>query len=424
MISFKLDRHEHALKEEFRFIGANLLRPYAAEADRIAGLPEGLLARPELTMLMRAFVPDEFGGGWQGLLDPNHSYNVENMARMRVLACEEGGCADPSLFISLPGPGLAYPAFRAQGSPAQQKRFFESFMGDTLKWAAFAVSEPKAGSDVAAISTTARLEAGHYVINGIKWFIGNGARADWIIVFATVDPTRGQFGVRTFIVERGTPGFRVGRILPTMGMKAVQLSELIFEDCKVSEENMLGHEKSGIKDRGFQAGTHTFTLVRPGIAAMAVGVGRSALERTEEIVAQNGARHALAHKWRATIEDLRSMKMRLEGARLLCWSAACLADSGKDNSRVVSMAKALSARIAMDLCSRSMVIAAHAGVSDLTDLDRLFRNVKVFDILEGTGDMQRLMIARSLVRALGEPENLRHRLSKQRGRDDVRSIKA
>jgi acyl-CoA dehydrogenase len=398
MISFKLEPHEQAFVDEFRSFAREALRPYAAEADRIADLPGGFLRRPEIPKMMRAFAPLEFGGGWQSALNPAERYNIEHMARMRVLACEEGGYGDPALLLSLPGPGLAHPAVRAHGSPDQQERFFNSFLGDTLKWAAFAVTEPRAGSDVAAITTTARKEKDYYVINGTKWFIGNGARADWVVLLATTDPSRGQFGVRSFLIERGAPGFRVGRILPTMGMNAVRLSELVFEDCIVSEENMLGRQKREIKSRGFQVGTHTFNLVRPGIAAMAVGIGRAALESIGEVTAQNGAAHASARKWGEVAEKIGGLKNRLDAARLLCWNAASLADFGKDNSREVSMAKALSAKVAMEICVEAMEIAMHASVDDLSFFERLFRNAKVFDILEGSGEMQRLMIAGSLVR--------------------------
>lgn len=398
MITFKFEPHEQALMEEFRFIARELLRPFAAEADRTGELPLEFVRRPETLMLMRAFVPEEFGGGWQSLVNPNKLYGIEHMATMRVIACEEGGYGDPALFISLPGPGLAYPALRAQGSPAQQKRFFEPFLGTTPKWAAFAMTEPKAGSDVAAISTTARKEKDYYVINGVKWFIGNAARSDWVIVFATVGQAQGQFGVRPFLVERGTPGFRVGRILPTMGMRALQLAELLFEDCRVSEDNLLGRDRSLIKGAGFQAGRQTFNQVRPGIAAVAVGIARSSVDLVEEVVNQNGAFWIGAETWRRLRNKVDVMKRKLEGAKLLCVEAAWLADRGKDNTREASMAKALAAKVSMEVCTDSMEVAARAGLDDLSPLERSFRNAKVFNILEGTGEIQRLTISRSLIR--------------------------
>src|SRR5436305_9415947 len=257
MISFKLEGQERAFMEEFRFVANQLLRPYADEADRLADFPEALRKRSEMAKLARAFVPEEFGGGWHSLLNPGKVYSIERFARMRVLACEEGGYGDPALFISLPGPGLGYPSLRAQGSLAQQERFFAPFISDTLRWAAFAVSEPGAGSDVAAITTTASKRQNRYLINGRKWFIGNGARADWVVVFATLNARQGQFGVRAFVVERGTPGLRVGRVLPTMGMRAVQLAELCFEECEVSEENLLGGQKADRRSAGFQASVNT-----------------------------------------------------------------------------------------------------------------------------------------------------------------------
>jgi acyl-CoA dehydrogenase len=317
---------------------------------------------------------------------------------MRVMACEEGGYGDPALFISLPGPGLGYPSLRAQGSLSQQKRFFEPFVGDALKWAAFAVTEPGTGSDVAALTTTAIKRGDRYVINGKKWFIGNGARADWVVVFATVNAKQGQFGVRAFVVERGTPGFRVARVLPTMGMKPVQLTELVFEDCEISEENLLGGQKQDRRGGGFQASVHTFNLVRPGIAAVAVGIGRAAVEQVSDLVKQDGARHSSAHRWREIEERIKAMNRKLEAARLLCWNAASIADQGADNTREASMAKAYGAKVGMEVCVESMELAARAGIQDMSMLERLFRNIKVFNILEGTGEIQRLTITKSLLR--------------------------
>jgi acyl-CoA dehydrogenase len=399
MISFEFNELQQAVKEEFSFFASHYLRPYAAEADLIGDVPQGLLQKPEALSYMRACIPREFGGGYRSLIK-DAEYNLASEAMLRVIMSEEIAYGDTSLYVALPGPSLAEPVLRAFGSPEQQKRLFGIFLGDTPRWAAFAMSEPGTGSDVAAITTTAVKSNGRYVINGRKWFIGNGARADWVVVFATLNPKQGQFGLRAFIVERGSPGFRVGRILPSMGMRAVQLSELIFEGCEVGEENLLAGQKQGRGGGGFQAGMRTFHLMRPGVAAMAVGAARSALEKVEEEVTQVGARHCSARRWRDVGSRIKTMKRKVDAARLLCWQAAWLYDQGRDNSREASMAKALGAKVAMEVCAESLEIGASVGISDggRSLLDRAFRNVKVFNVAEGTGDIQRLTVLSSLLR--------------------------
>jgi acyl-CoA dehydrogenase len=348
---------------------------------------------------MKACIPQEYGGGYRSLIK-DAEYNLANQAMLRVIMSEEIAHGDTSLYVALPGPSLAEPVVRAFGSPEQQRRLFGIFLGDTPRWAAFAMSEPRTGSDVGAITTTAIKRGDRYVINGKKWFIGNGARADWVVVFATVNPKQGQFGMRSFVVERGTPGFRVGGILPTMGMRAVQLTELVFEDCEISEENLLGGQKQDRRSGGFQAGMRTFYLMRPGVAAMAVGTARAVVEKIDEEVNAIAACNSAARRWREVRSRIENMKLKVDAARLLCWQAAWLYDAGRDNSREASMAKALGARVAMEVCAESLEIGAAARISDdgRSLLDRAFRNVKVFNIAEGTGDIQRLTVLNSLLR--------------------------
>lgn len=398
MLEFQLSGTAQKVFEESRCFAREVLRPFAAEADRVGDIPPALLKKPEVLNFMRAYIPRELGGGWRSPFDGSDVYDLANSAKLRLILNEAGGYGDASLFIALPGPALAEPILRAYGSPEQQKRYFDTFLHDTPKWAAFAMSEPKAGSDVAAISTTARKEGDAYVLNGKKWFVGNGSRADWLVVFATINSDQGQFGLRTFIVERGTPGFRVNRILPTMGLRAVRISELVFEDCRIPRENLLGPEKISLRRGGLQGGLKTFSIFRPAVAATGIGVAHAALDCLEEMARQDGARHFLARRWREAQTRIESLKRKLHAARLLCWKAAWLYDEGRDNAREASMAKALSAQVGMKVCTEVMEIAGRACLSAQSPLERLFRDIKAFDVLEGTGDIQRLMVAKSLLR--------------------------
>jgi acyl-CoA dehydrogenase len=400
MISFELDALQLHVREEFGLFASRFLRPFAAEADRLQDVPAALLDNSEALNYGRAFIPEEFGGGYRSLIDGGFQYRVASQATLRVLMCEEIGYGDAALYASLPGPGLAEPVLRAFASPRQQEKFFEIFQDTTPRWAAFAMTEPGTGSDIGSIATSAVKRGDRYVLNGRKWLIGNGARADWVLVFAMINPGMGQFGVRAFVVERGTPGFRVGRILPTMGMKALRPAELVFEDCEVGQDDLLGTHQRDRHSGGFQAAMRTLYLMRPAVAAMAIGAGRSALALLEEELNVNGARHAMARRWTGVRERVEEMKRKLDAARLLCLNASLLYDHGKDNSREASMAKALSAKVAMEVSSEAMELGAATGMTParMSDLDRIFRNAKVFDIVEGTGDIQRLTVLGALLR--------------------------
>ncbi len=396
MLGLRLDPLESLLQEEFRYFGRKILRPLAAEADRLAEMPAELAHKPEVISFMGAHMPEEMWGGWPGLLHKDKRYDLSSSVKLRMIIGEEMGYGDAALYLALPGPGLAEPILKRLGSPEQIKRLFGVFLGSVPRWAAFAMTEPNAGSDVAAMTTTARREHGSYVINGRKWFIGNGARADWVVVFATINSNSGPFGIRPFIVTRGTPGFRIGRILPSMGLRVLQISELMFEDCRIPEENLLGGYKFEARRSGFRAGLQVFNVMRPVVGALAVGIARAAIDYLEEGVKTDGASHCQARSWIEMDKVIEAMKPRLHAARLLCWKSAWLYDNGLDNTRDASSAKVLASRTAINICSRALDLARRANLSNLSALEKLCRDVRAFDFLEGAEDVLKLSIAKTL----------------------------
>jgi acyl-CoA dehydrogenase len=400
MLDFELRHTDQSLLEEFRHFALTVLRPYAGRADEIGDIPPELVDAPEVLNFMNAYIPLSMGGGWRSAGNPSQVHDVAASMKHRVMLNEEGGYGDASLFLAMPGPALTEPLLKAYGTPDQQSRYFKIFLSKKPKWSAFAMSEPDAGSDVAAIRTTATKKGSSYVLNGRKWFIGNAARADWVIVFATIDQTRGQFGLRTFLVDRGTPGFSVTRILPTMGLKALQVSELTFQDCEVPAENLLKSRHGRKFGGGIQDGLKTFSVFRPSVAATAMGIARAAIECLEDYIAQNGATHIFAHKWKAANERINELKCEINSVRLLYRKAAWLYDHGKDNNLEASMAKALGANVGIKVCIETMELAGKDGVNDELPLERLFRDIVAFDVLEGMGDIHRIMVASSLVRSL------------------------
>ena len=400
MLDLELSRADESLLEEFRHFAVTVLRPHANQADKIGDIPPELVNTPEVLNFMNAYIPLSMGGGWHSLWNRSRIYDVAGSMKHRVMLNEEGGYGDASLFLAMPGPALTEPLLKSYGTTDQQNRYFKIFLSKEAKWSAFAMSEPDAGSDVAAIRTTATKKGSSYVIKGRKWFIGNAARSDWVIVFATTDPSRGQFGIRTFLVDRGTPGFSVTRILPTMGLKALQVAELTFEDCEVSAENLLKSRESGKTGGGIQGGLKTFSVFRPSVAATGLGVARAAIECLEDYMHQNGATHVFANKWKAAGERINQLKCEMQAVRLLCWKAAWLYDHKKDNNLEASMAKALGAKVSLKVCIETMELVGKDGATDELPLERLFRDVVAFDVLEGMGDIHRIMVASSLVRSL------------------------
>jgi acyl-CoA dehydrogenase len=398
MLGLRLDPLESLLQEEFRYFGRKILRPFAAEADRLADMPADLSHKPEVISFMSAHVPEEMSCRWPSLLYKDKRYDLSSSVLHRMIIGEEMGYGDAGLYLALPGPGLAEPILKRLGSTEQIKRLFGVFLESVPRWAAFAMTEPNAGSDVTAMTTTARRENKSYVINGRKWFIGNGSRADWVVVFATVNSNSGPFGIRPFIVTRGTPGFRTGRILPSMGLRVLQISELIFEDCRIAEENLLGGREFEAKRSGFGAGLQVFDVMRPVVGALAVGIARAAIDYLEEGVRTDRASHYQARSWLEMGREIEAMKPRLQAARLLCWKAAWLYDNGRNNTREASAAKVLASRTAINICSRALDLARRANLSNLLTLEKLCRDVRAFDFLEGTEDVLKLSIAKTLTR--------------------------
>jgi acyl-CoA dehydrogenase len=390
-------------RADMRQLACDIFRPFAAEADRSAELPAELLQSPGLWRIVGTSLPLRYGGGWP-LGDSGSTWiDSAGAPAMQSMIYEECGFADAPIFLSLPGPSLASLIVGALGSPAQQKRFFAGLADSrNPRWAAFALSEPGAGSDVANIQTTAVEKADHFVLNGTKWFIGNGARAHWTVVFATTNPKLRQFGLKAFLIERGTPGFRARRILPTMGFRCMRIAELSFEDCRVPKECQLcsATPRAG---EAFTAAMATFHNFRPLIAALAVGVARAVLESLESYAKANGARHSQAAAWRRKFERMKELAAHLEAVRLLAYESSLRAGQGRDNSALASLAKASAAEVAMRIGAEALEMAGPAGIGAGLPLERLFRNLKAMDLLEGTGDIQRLNAVRDVLARGLEP---------------------
>jgi len=279
------------------------------------------------------------------------------------------------------------------GTAEQKERFLGPFRSpDRPRWGSFAMTEPGAGSDVAAIRTSARRDGDHYVLNGEKSFAANASRADWIVVWATVDPALGRAGHRAFVVERGTPGLGDWKIERKMGLKAYESTSFTLRGCRVPASNMLGGEERYAKRAGFKGAMQSFNATRPMIGAMAVGIGRAALDEAAAFARETG------RGGDPRVRDrLERTRRKLRVARLLCWRAAWLADQQQPNMVEASMAKAHAPAAALEAAILGMELLGEVGARGDHLIEKLFRDVKAMDIVEGTGQIQRIVIARQLV---------------------------
>jgi acyl-CoA dehydrogenase len=319
-------------------------------------------------------------------------------ARMAVLAAEELAYWDQGACMSLPGPGLGGPPLGILGTREQKRRFLKEPFADPDKpaWGAYALTEPAAGSDVARIRTTARKDGSDWILNGEKMFITNGARACWSVVFATVDPAAGRAGQRAFIVEKGTPGYSVGRVEKKMGLTASETASLVFDEVRVPAENLLGAKDGESGKAGFKTAMATFDRTRPMVAAMSVGIGRCAWERAADVARAAFGKAPRPPREQILLTRLARARRKLDAARLLCWRAAYQLDVQEPNTIAASMAKVYAPRAALEATSVAVDTLGLAGARTDALVEKCYRDVKIFDIFEGTGEMQRVVLGRRL----------------------------
>lgn len=372
------------------------VRPRCLQADQQAGYPDDFFK--EIAPLAKGMSLGGGGGGKKKSGDGAAGMSMKNMALLAVVAGEELGWGDPSMSLVMPGAGTGGPALAARGTEAQKEKYFGMLQGNEPRWAAYALTEPDTGSDAANIRTRCHKDGDHYVINGTKCFISNGARAVWTLVFATIDPSQGHAGHRVFIVEKGTPGFKVGKIEDKLGFRATETAELVFEDCRVPAENLLGGEAAYDKGEkaGFKTAMEFFDTSRPLVGIMAVGIARASYEELVQFVKDNYMLSRPIPRYQAIRDRLVELQRKIDGARMLCWKAAWMADNGLRNTKEASMAKLYGPQIGMETTSYAVQLMGAHGVTKGTLSEKLFRDVKVFDIFEGTHQIQQMVVARNL----------------------------
>ncbi|HEY3749148.1 MAG TPA: acyl-CoA dehydrogenase family protein [Pseudonocardiaceae bacterium] len=309
-----------------------------------------------------------------------------------VLGTIEMCWGDVGLLLSMPRQGLGNAAIASVANDEQLQRF-------AGKWAAMAITEPDTGSDSAAIRTTAVLDGDHYVLNGEKIFVTSGERADAVVVWATLDRSKGRAAIKSFVVEKGTPGFELVRLEHKLGIRASDTAHFRLDNVRVPAENLLGNPEISASG-GFAGVMQTFDNTRPLVAAMAVGVARAALEEMASLLADAGVvvdYDRPANSQSAAAATYLGLEADYEAAYLLTLEAAWMADNSKPNSLQASMAKAKAGRTATDVALRCVELAGTLGYSEQSLLEKWARDAKILDIFEGTQQIQQLIVARRLL---------------------------
>ncbi len=321
------------------------------------------------------------------------------------ITVEELCWGDVGLYLSIPNPGLGGAAVAAAGTPAQKERFLSRFKDGKPKWGAMAITEPSCGSDSSAIQTTAVKDGDHWVLNGTKIFCTSGLMAaeksdGFVVVWATLDRSAGRAGIRAFVVDAHTPGMYVTKCEDKLGIRASDTATIVFEDCKIPLDNILGSAEIPKTSQGFKGAMATFDATRPIVAASAIGVARAALDYVRDTLAENGVtvRYGVPpHKLTALERDFMEMEAQVQAARLLVWRAAWMLDNAKQNSLEASMCKAKAGLVVTWVTQKAVELLGPLGYSRSTLLEKWMRDAKISDIYEGTQQINQLIIARRIL---------------------------
>jgi butyryl-CoA dehydrogenase len=379
-MNFKLSDEHEMLRKMVRDFAEAEVEPGAAERDEEERFDDTLLGK--LAELGLTGIPwgEEYGGIGSDYL----SY---------VIAVEELSRVDASAGVMLSAhTSLAsWPLFKF-GSEEQKQKYLRP-LAEGTKLGAYGLTEPSSGSDAGAMRTTAKKDGDHYVINGNKIFITNGGVADIYIVFALTDPESKHKGTTAFIIEKGTPGFSFGKKEKKLGIRSSPTLELIFEDCRVPAENILGEV-----GEGFKVAMMTLDGGRNGIAAQAVGIAQGALDKATAYAKERkqfgksiGSNQAIGFK-------LADMATKVEAARLLTYQAAWLESQGLPYGKASAMSKLFAGDIAMEVTTEAVQIYGGYGYTKDYPVERYMRDAKITQIYEGTNEIQRMVISRYLLK--------------------------
>ena len=375
-----LSEEQELVQRTARDFAREKVLPRAREIDEQGKVPKELLAEMASLGFLGIYVPESYGGA--GLDALSYTLVTEEINR----ACASTGVVMSSHVSLVVDPLLHY------GSDAQKDRFLRP-LASGEKLGCFALSEPASGSDAAAMRTSARRDGDAWVLNGTKNFITNGASADITLVFAQTDPQAKHRGIAAFVVEKGTPGFSVGKLEHKLGIRGSDTAQLVFQDCRVPAANLLGEV-----GEGFKIALATLDGGRISIAAQAVGIARACLEDSLAYAKEREAFGKKIVEFQAIQWKLADMATEIDAARLLAWRAATLKDRGEDHILAAAQAKLFASDVAVRAARECVQI--FGGYGYLTDFpaERHYRDAKITEIYEGTSEIMNLVIAQEILK--------------------------
>lgn len=373
-----LSEEEDFFQRTVRKFAAETIAPHVREMDEAAKLRDGLIDRLFELGLMGIDVPEAFGG--QG-----------GTFFQSILAIEQLARVDPAISVIVDVQNtLVNNAIARWGTPEQQEKYLSRLSTDTV--GSYALSEAHAGSDAFALSTRAAEAGNGYRLDGQKLWITNAAEAGVFLVFATVDPSIGYRGITCFLVDRGTPGFSIGKKENKLGIRASSTCELVFNGCEIPKENVLGEV-----GKGYKVAIETLNEGRIGIGAQMTGLAQGALDHALAYARQRRQFGRAIGEFQGVQFELAEMAVKVESARLLVYNAARLRDAGKPFVTEAAMAKYHASIVAEEVASKAVEVLGGVGFTKDYPVEKLFRDAKIGRIYEGTTNMQRATIAKALL---------------------------
>ena len=396
MINLELPRKLRAGANQAHQVAAEIMRPvsrkydlaehaYPVELDTMAAMIEGMSDAGNE-------VGGAKGGRESGEPKPSKTANANGGNMAALVNVIETCWGDVGLTLSVPYQGLGNSAIAAVATDEQLERFGKV-------WASMAITEPSFGSDSAAVSTTAVLDGDEWVLNGEKIYVTAGERSTHIVVWATVDKSKGRAAIKSFVGPRDAPGLSVARLEHKLGIKASDTAALLLDNCRIPKDNLLGSPDVDT-DKGFAGVMQTFDNTRPLVAGMAIGVARAALEELRSILTEAGVEidyDAPTYSLSAPAAEYIRLESDWEAAYLLALRAAWMADNKEPNSLQASMSKAKAGRSASDITLKAVELAGTLGYSQHLLLEKWARDSKILDIFEGTQQIQQLIVARRVL---------------------------
>ena len=378
--SFALTEDQEQLRKEIRDFAAREIAPNVMRWDEASEFPHEVVQKLGEMGLMGVIFPVELGGAGLGYVD--YSIAVEELSAVDgsigIIVASHNSLCSNHIFLA--------------GSEEQKRKYIPRLASG--KWlGAWGLTEPGSGSDAGSARTTAARKGDRWVLNGNKTFITNGHYADVAVIIAVTDKGKGTRGLSAFVVEKGTPGFRPGKKENKLGLRASDTSELIFEDCEIPGENLLGNEGEGFVDsmRVLDGG-------RISIAALSLGIGRGAFDAARRYTQERHQFGKAISEFQGIQWKLADMATQLDAARLLTLRAAVMKDAGQKTTLESSMAKLMASEVAVKICDEAVQL--HGGYGFIKDypVEKFYRDVKLCTIGEGTSEIQRIIIAREILR--------------------------